>query len=159
MKEEFQEQVQSDSVYYKNSVQGESVNYFLEVVGGFGLFQQLITANYFTSILGFCMYWMSYPYFELYPEYLCTRIDSEGIAHTEECTIKQMCGTNEYVSYAIKESSVSLTNWNQQLGLSCSSDFYVGLIGSFLFAGAAISCVVLPYLADRIGRQPVFFAV
>lgn len=149
----------NDSVYFKNSVQGESVDYFLQVVGGFGLFQKMITANYLLSILGFCMYWMSYPYFELSPEYLCTRIDSAGLAVTEACTMKQLCATNNYVSYEIKESAVSLTNWNQQINLQCSSNRYVGLIGSFLFAGAAIACLGLPQLADRIGRQPVFFAV
>jgi hypothetical protein len=159
MKEEIQETIQSDSVYYKNSVQGESVDYYLHVVGGFGLFQKILTLNYLLSIVGFCMYWMCYAYFELSPEYLCTRLDSSGMPITEACTMKQMCSTNDYVSYAIKDSILSLHNWNQQIGLQCSAKQYIGLIGSFTFAGSATACFTLPYLADRIGRQPVFFAV
>ena len=70
-----------------------------------------------------------------------------------------MCATNEYTGYAVKDSKFSLNNWNQQVGLWCTTHAYVGLIGSFSFAGSAVACVCLPYLADLIGRRPVFYTV
>jgi MFS family permease len=86
-------------------------------------------------------------------------MDSSGHAITENCTMDQVCSTNDFISYSIKESSVSLENWILQIGLQCSHSRYVGLIGSFSFVGSAIACITLPYLSDQIGRQPIFFAV
>lgn len=73
-------------VYYKDLVRGESVNYYVEVMGGFGAFQKATTLNYFLSIVGLCMFWMSFFFFELSPEYLCTRLESNGNSITEPCT-------------------------------------------------------------------------
>lgn len=149
----------NNQVYYKDSVRGESVNYFLEVMGGFGAFQKVTTFNYFLSILGLSMFWMSFFFFELSPEFLCTKVDASGTRFTKQCTREQMCATNDFTEYTVKDSYFSLVNWNQQVGIWCTTHAYVGLIGSFSFAGSAIACIFLPYLADNIGRQPVWQAV
>lgn len=140
-------------------MRGESVNYYVEVMGGFGTFQKVITLNYFLSIVGLCMFWMSFFFFELSPDFLCTRIDAIGNKVTEQCSREQMCDTNDFTEYSVKDSYFSIANWNQQIGLWCTTHAYVGLIGSFSFAGSAVACVFLPYLADKIGRRPIYYAV
>jgi MFS family permease len=103
------------------------------------------------------MFWMAIPYFELSPEYICNRIEESGNLVTVPCTRQQVCENNDYISYSIAQSTLSLNNWMQQIGLQCSQPKYVGLIGSFSFVGSTIGCIVLPYIADKIGRLPVYF--
>jgi hypothetical protein len=81
-------------------------------MGGFGLFQKLATLLNFAGLYSFSLFWMSIPFFELSPEYLCTRVDELGNFVTESCSAKLLCATNDYVSYTIKESDQSLINWN-----------------------------------------------
>ena len=98
-------------------------------------------------------------YFELDPQYKCTYIDDFGVSQTVDCDKEQMCATNNYVSYSVDtESPFSLINWNQQLGMYCTKNAFIGLIGAYAFAGSAVACLVLPVLGDKIGRLPVFLA-
>lgn len=39
------------------------------------------------------------------------------------------------------------------LDLTCQDNMKIGLIGSIYFTGFAISCAILPRIADRIGRR------
>jgi len=81
-------------------------------MGGFGLFQYLNTILHFVGLYSFSLFWMSIPYFQLSPEYLCTRVDDLGQLVTEPCSGRRLCQTNDYISYTVKESDLSLTNWN-----------------------------------------------
>ena len=82
-------------------------------MGGFGLFQKLATLLQFAGLYSFSLFWMSIPFFELSPEYLCTRLDQLGHQVTEQCSRQALCGNNDYISYTIKESDLSLRNWTQ----------------------------------------------
>jgi MFS family permease len=50
----------------------------------------------------------------------------------------------------------SLHNWVEQLNLTCVPNLRIGLIGSALFLGWAISCLIIPRLSDSYGRKKVF---
>ena len=50
----------------------------------------------------------------------------------------------------------SIHNWIEQLNLTCTPKLQVGLIGSSFFLGWAISCLIIPILADKHGRKKVF---
>lgn len=47
----------------------------------------------------------------------------------------------------------SLHNWVEQLDLVCTGGNKIGLIGSMFFAGWVTTTLVLPPLADKIGRK------
>jgi len=47
----------------------------------------------------------------------------------------------------------SLDNWFVQLNLACESKARIGLIGSSIFFGWALSAIFLPRLADLYGRK------
>lgn len=47
-------------------------------------------------------------------------------------------------------------NLVQHLELYCTSKFEIGLIGSLIFVGFMLGCLVLPTYSDRYGRRPLF---
>lgn len=79
-----------------------------------------------------------------------------GLPVTIDCTVDDVCGTNNITAYAVKESIYSLNNWIEQLNLYCTDGKYIGMIGALAFLGSAIACGILPILGDKIGRLPVF---
>lgn len=42
------------------------------------------------------------------------------------------------------------------MDLTCASNSQIGLLGSSLFIGVVLGCLILPRLADLYGRKPVF---
>jgi MFS family permease len=51
---------------------------------------------------------------------------------------------------------LSLKNWFTGLHLECVSKARIGLIGSTLFAGWALSAIFIPRMADIYGRKKIF---
>ncbi len=66
------------------------------------------------------------------------------------------CGSNS-VFYQVDESNnASLDNWFVELKLECVSKARIGLIGSSMFMGWALSAIFLPRLSDIYGRKKIF---
>jgi len=61
-----------------------------------------------------------------------------------------------YIDY--DSCNTQLHNWIQQYDLFCVSDKVIGLIGSVAFAGWAATTLVIPPIADKIGRRFIIFA-
>lgn len=54
------------------------------------------------------------------------------------------------------DDETSLENWFTDLHLECLSKPRIGLIGSSLFAGWALSAIFIPRMADLYGRKKIF---
>lgn len=50
-------------------------------------------------------------------------------------------------------NATSLHNWVEPLDLICVKPFLLGLIGSAFFVGLCVSTLILPPLADKVGRK------
>jgi len=93
------------------------------------------------------------PYLELFPKYECTKPPDTT---KFDCTRDDFCD-NPNITYTVDYlDRASIHNWVETLNLTCTSKFYIGLIGSALFAGWAISAAFLPRMADVYGRKPIY---
>lgn len=101
------------------------------------------------ACFGFILYTLDI--FELMPQFNCI-IDGKP---TEFCTNDQICKgqSTPQINYTIDYSnSTSLHNWVEPLDLICVKGGLLGLIGSSFFIGLCVSTLVVPPLADKIGR-------
>lgn len=165
--------------------QGDTVPDALLKAGGWGRYQcllllVLILAN---NGAGTITYGVSYN--ELEPPYICTFNEPQFAGHEPtineakdavlssmgagentatyvmSCDTKTVCGTGPdqntaLVSYSIdRDSMFYVENWVEQLNMQCLEGKYIGLIGSFYFAGVALSCIMIPRLGDKYGRKTV----
>ncbi len=98
--------------------------------------------------------WLAFaiPFLELFPKYVCVRPNGEQF----DCTQDDFCDNPSIKHYVNWNDRASIHNWVEDLDLTCTSRFKIGLIGSALFAGWAISAAFLPRLADVYGRKPVY---
>jgi MFS family permease len=92
-------------------------------------------------------------FLELLPHYECSK--NQGFTwypckNTEFCGVK---GVQWRVDYSFQDS---LHNWVETLDLNCTPKSQIGLLGSMLFAGWAVSATFLPRLADVYGRRRVY---
>lgn len=87
----------------------------------------------------------SLPFLELFPAYLCP-------AGKPECTREDHCIDPQ--TYPVDwESSRSLLNWVQQLGLECAEPYEIGMLGSAFFLGMTLFVVFITRLGDLLGRK------
>lgn len=96
-------------------------------------------------------------YYELMPQIDCFTSSQ----FTPSCSQEQVCqGTNSpQVPYQINyANSTSLHNWVEQLDLICVPPFTIGGLGSCYFAGWSTLILIVPPLADKVGRKWVFWA-
>eukprot|EP00347_Sterkiella_histriomuscorum_P012127 403369790 len=68
------------------------------------------------------------------------------------CTYQDKCKNPDIVTVNW-ESTKSLNNWVQKLGLECADPYKIGLLGTMFFAGWTISCAIVPKLSDFYGRK------
>ncbi len=95
----------------------------------------------------------SIPFLELNPKYICTDSDT---GRQFDCTRDDFCHSTT-VSHRVDWSDdTSLHNWVEDLNLTCTPGFEIGLIGASMFAGWALAATFLPRLADVYGRKPVY---
>jgi len=129
------------------------------MIGGEGRFHYMALAllamgfssgSFIGGLLGFL---------ELEPHYLCRNLN-EVNSQWYKCAPKEnkeslpsFCGRNDIEFKVDLENPHSLEHWYQQIGLTCASKSQIGMIGSSMFIGWAISGLVLPRLADIYGRK------
>mmetsp|Transcript_13168 Transcript_13168/g.9226 ORF Transcript_13168/g.9226 Transcript_13168/m.9226 type:complete len:178 (+) Transcript_13168:85-618(+) len=118
--------------------------------GNFGRFQWLTTIVMFFGIRCVDFFVLSFAFFELFPDFMCTGTD--GV--TYECTAKDWCA-DPTITYTIVQNDILFDNWVNRLDLYCMSQGSIGLIGSLFFAGWASSLLIFPPIADRYGRRPI----
>ena len=105
------------------------------------------------SIGSFALYPMTF--YELQPVYLCK---DSGQASEEwyTCTAEDFCGKQTEIEYRIDEdNAMSLDNWVEEYGMTCSPKYQFGLFGSCFFVAVVISSLIFTPLADKIGRRKV----
>ena len=108
-------------------------------------------------------------FYELDPPYLCTysephppsKVDNAAsqFSYTVPCDQETVCGSSSstLLSYKIDEQSkFYVQNWIEQMNLTCTPRGYIGAIGSFSFAAAALACLFLPRISDKYGRLIVY---
>jgi MFS transporter, putative metabolite:H+ symporter len=66
------------------------------------------------------------------------------------------CGKTSIYYQVDFSNEASLDNWFVELSLECVSKTRIGLIGSSMFMGWALSAVFLPRLSDIYGRKKIF---
>lgn len=54
------------------------------------------------------------------------------------------------------DNKYSIHNWIEQLDIYCIDSKYIGYIGAYTFAGAAMGCLFLPLLGDWYGRWHIY---
>ena len=80
------------------------------------------------------------------------------IAHDEICTQENICaGDARILSWAVDFSNDrSLHNWVEQLDLMCEPEWKGGLLGTAFYFSWCLALLVIPRLADKIGRKWLF---
>ena len=82
-----------------------------------------------------------------------------------ECKKEYICENNLQFGSEVRidyDSRDSFHNWvaPDKLNLTCVGSVQQGAMGSFYFLGFAISCGIVPYIADLYGRKkPVFWSM
>ena len=131
----------------------------LEKIGGFSLFQWyvviVLTCNFMTG--GMIVYGL--PFLEKLPQYECF---DKNTNIWDSCQREHICdGKLSYPSqWKIDyESDKSYKNWVDplKLNLTCEDDKKIGFIASNYFLGFAISCAIIPRIADKVGRKSLLF--
>lgn len=97
-------------------------------------------------------------FMELEPDYICT---STTEAKPWQCERKDICSNSlDITGWHINwDNKTSIHNWIEQLDMYCTPKLYIGYIGAYAFAGAAIGCLFLPILGDKFGRWKVYIIV
>ena len=94
-------------------------------------------------------------YLEREPVYQCRLSDV-----WQKCSSDQVCQLDQQgldQDFRIDYSDpFSFDNLYTRLGLYCHTKDEIGLIGSLLFVGFAVSCLILPRYSDMYGRRPFY---
>lgn len=102
-------------------------------------------------------------YLELFPDFICTTTDGS----IQECSANpqpgglSFCNNPDVVSFTTTPTSenfqqdTSFNNWVQFLNLYCVEPQKIALIGSMFFLGWCLSCLIIPPIADQIGRKKI----
>jgi hypothetical protein len=123
----------------------------LASTGGLGKFQILVLLTQICNMSGgsSSLYCMSY--FELEPKYECL---NDG--QWETCVKDEFCDTENPVEFQVDWTSVySLKNWIEEYDMHCSPSVAFGIFGSLYFLAVVIFSIIIPPLADKIGRKKV----
>ena len=85
------------------------------------------------------------PFLELFPAYVCPE-------SKPECTREDHCRDPQ--GFPVDwESSRSVHNWVEQLGLACAEPYQIGMLGSSFFIGMTLFVVLITRLGDLLGRK------
>lgn len=130
----------------------------MQSLGRFQVFVSIMMIMGFTS--GFYVTQLL-QFLELQPKYICS--DDPYFTFEYKCApyaVKDLpgfCQTSLF--YKVDWSQeYSLKNWFEELDLSCTPKTRIGLIGSSLFIGWALSALFVPRLSDLFGRKRIFIA-
>ena len=125
----------------------------IEEAGGFGRYQALLflMLTLANNGPGFIVYGSTFH--QLDPPYLCTYMSPDGGTYVESCSRETVCGSQDVLSYTIdQDSKFFVDNYIVRMNLTCTPKVYIGFLGAFSFAGAALACLLLPRLSDKYGR-------
>jgi MFS family permease len=86
------------------------------------------------------------------PSYSCNYV---GMSQQWSCQPQDFCNNPEIQFSFNYEAENSIENWIEKLGLTCSSGWQIGLIGSAYFLGWCSTLLWVPPLADKHGRKPI----
>ncbi|CAI2363647.1 unnamed protein product [Moneuplotes crassus] len=121
--------------------------------GGFGRFQWMMMLYAPIARQGVSFFVYSLSFLELVPRLECL---VEGTSVFEVCKKADICTEEGLIDRNLWRidftDSKSFHNWMTDLELFCYSDFMIGLLGSIMFAGFALSGIGLKQ-ADRFGRK------
>ena len=131
-----------------------SIEAALELIGGFGRFQGIMTSILFTNYIKQGLVYYPLPYMELMPQFKCFNHVTNLF---ELCEPEDFCGKDVLMKYDY-DAPTSLHNWVEKLDLACLPSEKIGYIGSAYFVGVLASVLVIPRLADIYGRKrPILY--
>lgn len=136
-------------------MKGVTIEDALRHTGGFGRWQRKVIIMYqgIMSIGAIALYPMTF--YELQPVYLCKNRSDVG-AEWETCKTEDFCGKEAEIEYRVdEENSLSLDNWVEEYGMTCSPNYQMGLFGSLFFIAVVVASFLFTPLADKFGRRKV----
>lgn len=76
----------------------------------------------------------------------------------KSCTKDEICdrGLSKDEYRADTNDDEYFDNWVQKFDLLCESKFKIGLLGSMFFVGVIATLIIIPPLADKLGRKWIF---
>ena len=127
----------------------QKFDYMLTRIGGFGKFQWISTSSF---ILG-----ISFGFFYFFPSAL---LEAEPVIECQNSTTDAWYPCNytywcedQSIEKRIVDDPTSLDNWVERVdGLDCASSTKKGWLGSSWFVGWVLSLIIIPRIADSIGR-------
>jgi len=134
-----------------------TLNEALKSAGGFGLFQYLMFTFFCFSFWcgGIVVYIIHF--MEAQPAYVCSNSPDFPRGKTFKCSPIDFCQPSSRVYYKVDWSNPeSIKNYVTDFHLECIGKVEMGLMGTVIFIGYTLSCLVLPRLADIKGRKFVF---
>ena len=93
-----------------------SIESALELIGGFGRFQWIMSVILFANYIKQGLVYYPLPYMELAPQYLCY---SHVTAAWEACEPADFCGKPYALWKYNYDEATSLHNWVEKLDLAC----------------------------------------
>jgi len=91
------------------------------------------------------------------PTYECLNLDTQNWS---VCKPEDFCQADKSYSKDLvrvdQSSPHSLTNWVEQMDLTCVGHSSIGLLGTMLFLGWMTSSMIVPRLSDIYGRKRFF---
>ncbi|CAI2363436.1 unnamed protein product [Moneuplotes crassus] len=130
-----------------------SVDECIQRAGGFGRFQWVLMLWAGLARQGVSFYFYTLAYSELVPKLECKDLTLQTF---EPCEVEDICNGSDIIDRDLWRvdytDSKSFHNWMTDLELYCHSDFMIGLFGSMLFLGFALSGIGLKQ-SDRFGRK------
>lgn len=134
-----------------------TLNEALKSAGGFGIFQYLMFSVFCLSFWcgGIIVYIIHF--MEAQPTYVCSYEAGFPQGKTFKCLPDDFCKPNTKLFHRVDWSNPeSIKNYITDFHLECITKVELGLMGTVLFIGYTISCLILPRLADIKGRRFVF---
>jgi len=110
-----------------------------------GRFQYFLTATLLVIFISPNHVLYALPFLELFPAYICPE-------SKPECSREDHC--RDPLAFPVDwESSRSVNNLVQQLGLECAEPYQIGMLGSSFFIGMTLFVVLITRLGDLLGRK------
>lgn len=105
------------------------------------------------------IFYYGIPLYEKIPKYQCRFAGEDRVDFWRACNVTQVCNPDQFGVESFRtdfDDEYSFKALVQQLGLQCMDKAEIGLIGSAIFLGWSIGCVVIAPLADKFGRRTPF---
>ena len=139
---------------YDSSVEETSIEQAFKKVGGLGKFHTFMFAALATFIATGEVYNSLIMYFNKVPDMLCTMRDGQTVS----CDWETACFSDNTEITGIQADLDQWDTFDNLVGrtnIMCYPKSYAGYFGVFLTLGTAVGSVILPYLADVVGRKLV----